>query len=308
MPKKQLRVKRAPTKQQLSRWQREKKIQRITLYAGISIISLVLLFILFGFYDRELRPLRKPALKVNDTLIRSDYYISVLKIIAQSDNPVAKANMADYALDFLRNNELIKQAATKMGVVVTPSEMAETARKTKLPLEQDLARDLLVAELFTKKARDNIASTVPQRAEQAHIMQIVTDNKDEAEAIRDRLRAGEDFASMARQVSQDLSSKEKGGELGWFPRELLDKNIADTAFKIEPGTISEPVKPENMQNFHILKVIERKEDMEISAENREKMISLAVSYWLSGLIKEATIEVYLNEKDKLRALDLARRK
>lgn len=308
MPKKQLKVKRIPTKQQLTRRQRERKIQRITLYAGVSLISLVLLFLLVGFYDKEMRPLRKPALRINDTVIKTDYYVEILKLFAQSQDPVAKANVADYALDFMQNNELIKQAAVKMGIVVTPGEIGEAMSKAKLPMNQETTRTLILVDLYAQKARDNLASTIPTRSDQAHVLLMLIEGKDMAEEIRGRVIAGEEFASIAKQFSLDLASKDKGGDLGWLPRELMDKNIADVVFTIEPGSISAPVSQEGTPNFYLLKVIERKNDMEISTDIRNRMISQAFSNWVSGLKKEANIEIYLKEKDKVRALELASKK
>ena len=308
MPKKQLKVKRAPTKQQLSRWQRERKVQRITLYAGVSIISLVLLFLLVGFYDKEMRPLRKPAVKINDTVIKTDYYVELLKLFAQSDSPVAKANVADYALSFMQNNELIKQAAVKMGIVVTPGEIGEALSKAKFPLDQETARNLILTDLYAQKARDNLASTIPTRSAQAHVLVMLIDESDKAEEIRTRVIAGEEFASMAKQFSLDAASKDKGGDLGWLPKELMDKNIAELAFTISPGSVSHPVSQEGTPNFYLIKVLERSNDMEISTDVRDRMISQAFSNWVSGLKKEANIEIYLTEKDKIRALELAGKK
>ncbi len=308
MPKKQLKVKRVPTKQQLSRWQKERRVQHITLYAGVSIISLVLLFLLVGFYDKEMRPLRQPALKINDTVIKTDYYVETLKLFAQSDSPVAKANVADYALNYIQNNELIKQAAIKMGVVLTSGEIGEALSKAKLPVDQETARNLIQGDLYGQKARDNLASTIPTRSDQAHILVMLIDGNDKAEEIRARVIAGEEFASIAKQFSLDAASKDKGGDLGWLPRELMDKNIAELAFTLLPGFVSHPVSQEGTPNFYLIKVLERNNDMEISTDVRDRMISQAFSNWVSGLKKEANIEIYLTEKDKIRALELAGKK
>jgi len=308
LPKKQIKVKRAPSRQQLSRRQRERKIQRITLYVGVSLISLVLLFIAFGFYNNEIRPLRKPAFKVNDVVIRTENYVDALKLFAQSENPVIRANIADYALDFMQTNELIKQAAIKAGVVLTPAEISEAMSKSKTSMEPDKLRNLIVVDLYAQKTRENLASKVPARSDQVHLMSILLENREKAQDIRERLNAGEEFASMARQFSLDPASRDKGGDLGWMPRELVDKGIVDVAFRTEPGGVSEPLGQEGTPGFYLLKVVERKNDAEITPEMKERMASQAFADWVSGLRKEATVEVYLSEKDKLKALALAGKK
>lgn len=308
MPKKQSRVKRAPTKQQLSRWQKEKKFQRLTLYAGMSVIGLVLVLLAVGFYSGEIRPLRKPALKVNDTVVKADYYVELLKLFSQSDNPVVRANTADYALNFIESNELIRQGAMKMGIVVTSEEVQESLAKSRLPVGRDVATDLITIDLYRGKMRDNMMVSVATQAEQVHLLLMLLDNREKADEVREKINAGAEFASMAKEFSRDFGSKDKGGDIGWLPREAMDKYVADAVFTLEPGKLSEPLQQEGTANHYLFKVLERKKDMELSSEIRDRIISQKFSDWVAGLRKESTIEVYLDEKDKLKALELARKK
>ncbi len=252
--------------------------------------------------------MRKPAFKVNDVVIRTENYVDALKLFAQSENPVIRANIADYALDFMQTNELIKQAAIKAGVVLTPAEISEAMSKSKTSMEPDKLRNLIVVDLYAQKTRENLASKVPARSDQVHLMSILLENREKAQDIRERLNAGEEFASLARQFSLDPASRDKGGDLGWMPRELVDKGIVDVAFRTEPGGVSEPLGQEGTPGFYLLKVAERKNDAEITPEMKERMASQAFADWVSGLRKEAAVEVYLSEKDKLKALALAGKK
>ena len=85
---------------------------------------------------------------------------------------------------------------------------------------------------------------------------------DEANAeaeIRDLLaeiRAGGEFAALARSHSDDPGSAERGGDLGFFGRGRMVKPFEEAAFALEPGAISEPVR--SQFGWHILKVEERK--------------------------------------------------
>ncbi len=85
---------------------------------------------------------------------------------------------------------------------------------------------------------------------------------DEADAeaeIRDLLaevRAGGEFAALARSHSEDPGSAERGGDLGFFGRGRMVKPFEEAAFALEPGAISEPVR--SQFGWHILKVEERK--------------------------------------------------
>lgn len=80
--------------------------------------------------------------------------------------------------------------------------------------------------------------------------------RDKAEALRLRVKAGEDFATLARLYSQDPGSAREGGELGFMDRGSLVKEFAATAFKLKPGELSAVIETEF--GFHVLQLIERR--------------------------------------------------
>ncbi len=75
---------------------------------------------------------------------------------------------------------------------------------------------------------------------------------EEAESIRQRLVAGEDFALLARRHSADPGSRERGGELGWFRRGRMVPEFERVAFALRTGEISPVV--ETSFGFHIIRV------------------------------------------------------
>lgn len=80
--------------------------------------------------------------------------------------------------------------------------------------------------------------------------------KDKVEALRLRIKGGEDFGTLARLYSQDPGSAAEGGDLGFMDRTMLVKEFAATAFRLKPGEMSQVFETE--YGFHVLRVDERR--------------------------------------------------
>jgi parvulin-like peptidyl-prolyl isomerase len=80
--------------------------------------------------------------------------------------------------------------------------------------------------------------------------------KQKAEDLLRRIKAGEDFAALAKEHSADKLSAEKGGELDFMARENLVKPYADAAFALQKGQTSDLVKSEF--GYHIIQTLDRR--------------------------------------------------
>jgi peptidyl-prolyl cis-trans isomerase SurA len=80
--------------------------------------------------------------------------------------------------------------------------------------------------------------------------------RDKLNDIRDRIRNGEKFETMAILYSQDPGSTNKGGDLGFQGRGTFVKQFEAVAYRLKPGEISQPVETEF--GFHLIQSIERR--------------------------------------------------
>ncbi len=106
--------------------------------------------------------------------------------------------------------------------------------------------------------------------------QAKTEGKAKAEAVLKQLKAGTDFATVAKAESQDPGSAPNGGDLGFFQKGQMTPAFEETAFKLKPGAMSGIV--ETPFGFHIIKVIEKRPARtapfaEASAQIKEFLIS-----------------------------------
>ena len=80
---------------------------------------------------------------------------------------------------------------------------------------------------------------------------ILVQKQSEAIVILDRIRQGEKFGKLARELSIDSGSAKRDGNLGYFSRGRMVKEFETAAFNLEVGKISEPVKTQ--YGYHIIK-------------------------------------------------------
>ncbi len=273
--KKAEKPKREVTKRQLSRWQRQKKRQRIILGSGILIILAVLSVVGSGVYNRwyipEYKPLHETVIEVNDTKFDMNYYIKMLKIYGEGQPSYIMYYLADEVVGYIEQNELIRQGAMELGISVSDDEVDEELESYDPPLSKDY-RDVVRTQLLVDRLRDEyFEQQVPMFAGQRHIMAMFLESESQANEVRARLEAGEgDFAELAGELSLDAICKAKEGNLGWRPEGvlplLLKTPILDEhAFNCEAGVLSQPIYDETktkMVGYWLIEVEFRDEEVE----------------------------------------------
>ncbi|POZ99845.1 peptidylprolyl isomerase [Pseudomonas sp. MWU12-2312b] len=89
------------------------------------------------------------------------------------------------------------------------------------------------------------------------------------QAMHTRITQGADFASVAREGSEDTSASE-GGELGYFPRGRMLPEFEATAFALAPGAVSEPVR--TAVGWHLILLENRVEATDVTEEQGLDMV------------------------------------
>jgi foldase protein PrsA len=149
--------------------------------------------------------------------------------------------------------------------------------------QQDL-RDLMQEQIIVKKAVD---ATIPvsnaqmaaylaknhallDTPKQVRARHILVSSLPTAQMIEAKLKAGGDFAALAKQYSSDPGTKDKGGELGFFTQGAMVKEFSDAAYAMKPGQISQPVH--SPYGWHIIEVEEIKPAQVATVANSEQKI------------------------------------
>jgi hypothetical protein len=172
----------------------------------------------------------------------------------------------DYKLDpgqekefirFIMNKKLMAMEARKLGYA------ERTDLKTKYEWDFD---DILShvyyeenvekkSDVTDKEAKEYFDSHTGDFA-QIRAQQFFTKSKSMADSLLKRINSGEDFTEIIRKYSEDATTKDKGGDMGFFSKGDNFKEIDDVAFSLADGEVSPVIKTVN--GYHIIKVNERK--------------------------------------------------
>lgn len=234
------------------------------------------------------------------TISRSQFDRAFVRVAGNSTAADNNA-LAIQVLNTLIEQEVIAQAAQNLGITVTDADVDAEIGSLQQGLvnttwEEWLAsnqyseaelRDALRNSIVTNRVRDNVIAQLGEAVEHVHARHILVATEPEAQAVLDRLANGEDFVAIAQEVSLDVTTRDFGGDLGWFIREeLLDVTLADTAFSIESGQITGPVV--TRLGYHILQTLE-KEQRTIEPERMPLLVENVFNRWLEEELLSANI-------------------
>jgi peptidyl-prolyl cis-trans isomerase D len=118
------------------------------------------------------------------------------------------------------------------------------------------------AEIDAFYKQNQMQYSTPEQIRASHIL-LKTEGKDEAavrkqaEDILQKVKAGGDFAALAKQFSEDEVSSSKGGDLDYFGRGAMVPEFEQAAFGMKAGDVSDLVK--TSFGFHIIKIVDKRE-------------------------------------------------
>lgn len=120
--------------------------------------------------------------------------------------------------------------------------------------------------------------------------------KKKAEEVLAKVKAGEDFAELAKEYSED-SSASSGGDLGTFGRGQMVTEFEDAAFAMNAGEISDIVQTE--YGYHIIKVTDRVNKQESYEDVKDKIKSTLVSEKYAEYIEKLREDSDIEEKEDI---------
>jgi peptidyl-prolyl cis-trans isomerase C len=206
--------------------------------------------------------------KVNGTEIhQSD--LAVAEEEAGQIPPMSPDAKKDYLVQFLTDMILVSKAAEAKKMADSDSFKRRIAFAREKLLMEDMLQSVGKSALTDEAMHKVYDEAVKQMGEvqEVHARHILIraapgDEKaskaaeEKIKAVIARLKKGEDFEKVAKEVTEDPSGKGNGGDLGYFTKEQMVPEFSEIAFKLEKGQISEPVKTQF--GWHVIKVDDKR--------------------------------------------------
>jgi parvulin-like peptidyl-prolyl isomerase len=170
------------------------------------------------------------------------------------------------------------------GASPTPAPTADVqARTDSFLLSSGMSlpefRSLVESGIYYQKLQTAMGNEVPTTAEQVHARHILVDSEDKAKEAISKLKAGAKFEDVAKEYSTDTSTKDKGGDLGWFPKGAMVPEFDAAVFQLPVNQLSDPIK--TTYGYHVIEVLEKDPNRPLDPQLLDQKKNQAVSDWLS---------------------------
>jgi hypothetical protein len=253
------------------------------------------------------------AALVNDEPIPlEEYNLEVARFErAQATLGVDLSTLGDYAkrvLNSMIEERVAAQAAKSAGLAVpagqvdTTYQAGEQARggadgmqtwlKDNLYTEASF-REALARQILVQMITSQIADQTPRTADQVRARHILVSAQATAEYLVGLINQGTDFAKVAKKYSQDLSTRDNGGDLGWFARgTLLSPEVETAAFALDVDQMTQqPVQTQ--LGFEIIKTLAKESNRPLSPAAYELLRRKSVQTWVAGQVAQAKIQILM---------------
>ena len=303
-------------------------VQAKHLVFGGVLLALLLAAVYVSYHGAYVAPMQEPMVRVNDTVFTLGDYVGRLRRLDAEGKMVGQpANFSTdpfKLLEDLVNEELIRQGAPRMGVVVSEDEVTKALkaqlgavlkqqdglsdaeldkqfqellaqRLNDVNLTNDQYRAIVRNQLVSAKLRDQLSARVPAVAQQIHLEGFKTNDMQTAQTLAGRWKKGEDLRALSRDPAVDQDTRDNLGDIGWIPQRAFDPGVDEFLWKLPAGTISDPFYAN--PGYYVVRVVSQAPELrQVEGVAREKLKDRALSDWLDEERKANRVERYFDSK------------
>ncbi len=302
----------------------DRRTRRVAIGVISFLVFLVLGLLVAGYVVVFVRPPGELVIRVNEVAYSRGDMVKLLRVRQRGVEFLGGRFNAGTdifkALQLMVENEIIVQAAPRLGISVSEAEVAKEIKsilssspigKTEGQLDREFReryrnylnaiqigqpehRDLVRRSLLRERLRQYVGESVPSVAEQVHVYRLVVDPRDELDIIRTRYEdakgVGSDPITLARafkEIVREFSRDDpeiirRGGDLGWMPEGVLE-DYDYVYFDLPAGELSENTSDVDAPQGRLLlfMVSERQEARQVAPRDLDALKTGALQDWLN---------------------------
>lgn len=259
--------------------------------------------------DATLRVGAQVAARVNGTPI----YVSDVELEAAQQGLIEPGDPLDTTSPEFDNtlDELIDQRLLSLEAERRSLHKLEMSRRRINAARERILGNILVEHMVDQAITDEKIeqlyreqARIVRLGEEVRARHILFATEEQADAVYREARAGADFAALAFTHSKDEMSRYEGGDLGYVTRDVLEPSLAEVAFELKQGDISEPFQSD--LGWHIVKVEDRRKEKPPSLEEMRPQIVRYLTFdEIKDVLKELRAKADIQRVDTNAAETLA---
>jgi len=247
-------------------------IDKVAAVVGNNII---LLSDLNQQYTQYLYQGNPPNQDIKCKILQNTLTQKLLKQQAEIDSVMVEENQVDdevnkrmrYSMQRAGGQERLEQFLNK-SVLQYKDEIRPSIKDELIAqkMQQKITENINVTPMEVEKYFKSLGDSLPEFNTEVEVGEVILNPqlskaekqrfRDKIEALRLRVKSGEDMGILAKTYSEDPGSAADGGDLGFFDRNTMAKEFTSWAFKLKAGEVSPIFETEF--GFHFLQVIERR--------------------------------------------------
>ncbi len=281
-----------------------------------AVIAIILIIVGVGWYQTYGAPFGRTVITVDDISLRMDYFLKRCEV--SGIDPM-------YMLTNLTKEEIVKLEAPNYGIRVTEEDIDQYLREiaggqsgnitdsefkewyrqqlNETGLSNSEYKEITATSIMASRLFEYVAARMSTIIEQVHLNVIWLDTIEDAQKVRTRWQAGEDFADLAREVSMDANSRDKGGDLGWVPPGVAYNGIYDDViFSLATDNVSEPLAYYDTslsdytspayETYFLFMVSEKADARQVDEKYLSTLANNAFDAWISEAMKQHKINYH----------------
>jgi hypothetical protein len=171
-------------------------------------------------------------------------------------------------------------------------------------LSEEQIRQVIRSNMLSEMLREILKQDVPLEGEKTQLRQIQTETEETAQEVRSKLEEGEAWEDLVTEYSQDETTKDAGGELGWLTSAIILAGFGPSAelLSTEPvGTLVGPIQ--TYQGWHMFEIMDR--DIQPFTEYEyQQVVNSAYDNWLSVVEGNSEIIIVENWEELIPNVDV----